>query len=114
MRSPLFLACISFLHSQVSKIDFKVFSKSSGKFGSGFFASLIFSGKTIFFAKSVVSKGSGKFSALRFGRSVVFSKIKVRLVKNCGACKIKSLKVWVLVFRRRGLLPPVLANKACT
>ena len=34
--------------SQVSEIGFKIFSKSFGKFGSGFFAKLIFSGKVIF------------------------------------------------------------------
>jgi hypothetical protein len=34
------------------------------------------------FAKSVFSKGFGKFLALRFGKSVVFSKAKIRLVKN--------------------------------
>jgi len=102
------------LQSQVSEIGFKIFSKSFGKFGSGFFTRLIFSGKFHFLAKSVFSKGFGKFSTLRFGKSIVFSKAKVGLVKNCGACKIKSVKGVVLVFRRRVLRSPVLANKACT
>jgi len=34
--------------SQVTKIGFKIFSKSFGKFSSGFFARFIFSGKVIF------------------------------------------------------------------
>jgi len=42
--------------SQVSKIGFKVFSKSFGKFGSGFFASLIFSGKTFFLQSQFSAK----------------------------------------------------------
>jgi len=86
---------------QVSEIGFKIFSKSFGKFGSVFFCQIHFFWQSKLFAKSVFSKGFSKFSALRFGKSVMFSKAKVRLVKNCGACKIKSVKGVVLVFRRR-------------
>jgi len=49
--------------------------------------------------------------ALRFGKLVVFSKAKVRLVKNCGVCKIKLVKGVVLVFRRRVLFLQFLPTK---
>ena len=55
-----------FLQSQVFKFGFKVFSKSFGKFGSGFLVRFVFSGKFVFFAKSVFSIGFGKSSALAF------------------------------------------------
>ena len=44
----VFYGLPSLWSSQVSEIGFKIFSKSFGKFGSGFFARLIFSGKAIF------------------------------------------------------------------
>jgi hypothetical protein len=102
--------------NQVSEIGFKIFGKSFGLFGSGFFAKFVFSGKVIFLQSLFLAKVSvvvelvlvpvetlpkHKFSVLRFGKSVVFSKAKVGLVKICGACKIKSVKGVVLVFRRR-------------
>jgi hypothetical protein len=67
-----------------------------------------------FSAKSVLCKVFGKSSALAFFQGSRNFQSKVGLVKNCRACKIKSLKVCVLVFKRRRLLAPVLANKACT
>ena len=97
--------------SQVSEIGFKIFSKSFGKFGSGFFARFIFFWQSKLLQSQFFSKGFGKFSALRFGQSVMFSKANVGLVKNYGACKIKSVKSVVLVFRRRVLFPQFLPTK---
>ena len=52
--------------SQVSEIGFKIFSKSFGKFGSGFFARFIFSGKVIFSKVSFSAKvsASSRFCVL--------------------------------------------------
>ena len=58
--------------------------------------------------------GFGKFSALAFCQFMVSFNGKVGLVKNCGACKIKSVKGVVLVFRQSVLLNPHTPNKACT
>ena len=55
------------------------------------------------FAKSVFSKAFGKSTALVFSQFNLNFQSKVGLVKNCRACKIKSVKGWVLVFRRRVL-----------
>ena len=52
------------------------FSKSFGKFGLGFFCQVRFFWQSKFFARSVFSEGFGKFSALRFGKSVSFSMAK--------------------------------------
>jgi len=51
-----------------------------------------------FFAKSVFRKGFGKFSALAFFQVSRNFQNKIRLVKNCGAGKIKSVKAgfWFL------------------
>jgi hypothetical protein len=49
-----------------------------------------------FFAKSVFSIGFGKSSALAFFQFKVGFVGKVGLVKNYGACKIKSVKGAVL------------------
>ena len=60
-----------FWQSQVSKIGFKVFIKSFGKFGSGFFAKFIFSGKVIFLQSQFSAKVSASPRLLRFGNSAV-------------------------------------------
>ena len=52
------------------------FSKSFGKFGLGFLARFIFSGKVNFSQSQSFSVGFRKFSALAFGMSVSFSKTK--------------------------------------
>ena len=62
--------------SQVSEIGFKIFSKSFGKFGSGFFARFIFSGKVNFSQSQFFSKGFSKFLVLRFGKRVLVSMTK--------------------------------------
>ncbi|MBE7436750.1 MAG: hypothetical protein HS100_22755 [Anaerolineales bacterium] len=67
--------------SQVSEIGYislaKVLASLVRAFSPGsFFRQFCFS------AKSVFSKGFSKFFTLRFGKSVMFSKIKVGLVKN--------------------------------
>jgi hypothetical protein len=53
----------SFRSSQVSKISFMVLSQCFGKFGSGFFAKLIFSGKGFGFQNHFFSKRFGKFGS---------------------------------------------------
>ena len=102
--------------AQVSIIGFKVFSQSFGKQAvsfykvrfsglcfflakSGFQNRLLFfsksfdkfSSKIHFFAKSVFSNGFDKFSALAFSQFNLNLQSKVGLVKNYGACKIKSV-----------------------
>ena len=71
---------------------FQGFSKSFGRFGSGFFARIIFSGKSVFWQSQFFSKGFGKSSALASFYFKVDFIGKVGLVKNCVACKIKSVK----------------------
>jgi len=71
---------------------FQGFSKSFGRFGSGFFARIIFSGKSVFWQSQFFSKGFGKSSALAFWSVSRIFQNKVGLVKNCVACKIKSVK----------------------
>jgi len=44
----VFYGLPSLWSSQVSEIGFKIFSKSFGKFGSGFLARFVFSGKFVF------------------------------------------------------------------
>ena len=88
------------------------FCKSFGKFGSGFFVKAIFL-TSFLFGKSVFSKGFGKFSAFAFFQFKVGFIGKVRLVKNYGACKIKSIKArfwfWAASLPKVGH-----TNKACT
>jgi len=48
----------SFWQSQVSEIGFKIFGKSFGKFGSGFFARLISFGKVNFSQSQFLAKVS--------------------------------------------------------
>ena len=104
-----FFGQVKFLKS-ASRFLAKVFVTSVQAFlsGSFFLAKKLFS-KFIFF-----SIGFSKSWALAFFQAVFVFNSKVGLVNNCRACKIKSLKGWVLVFRRCVLLAPVLANKACT
>jgi len=65
-----------FGQSQVCKIGFKVFCKCLGKFSSGFFARLIFSGKVIFPQSQFLAKVSASSRLWRFGKSVSVSKTK--------------------------------------
>ncbi len=76
------------------------------------FVRFIFSGKVIFFAKSVFSTGFSKFLALAFFQFKVKFVGKVGLVKYCGACKIRSKDV-VLV-KVASLPKPGHTNMACT
>jgi hypothetical protein len=83
----------NFRLSQVSEIGFKVFNQGFGKLASGFLSGSLFLakalvGKVIFSASVLV----GLVQAFWYFRSFGFS--KVRLVKNCRACKIKSIKAW--------------------
>ncbi len=109
-----FLACVLFRSNQVSEISFKVFSQSFCNISSGFFVRLIFFWQRNFLARSFFQHWFRQVLALAFFQVMFIFNSKVGLVKNCRACKIKSLKGWVLVFRRRLFLAPVLANKACT
>ena len=102
-----------FLQNQVCKIGFKIFSKSFGKFGSGFFSQVRFFWQGHFFVKLVFSKGFGKSSALAFCKFKVDSVGKVGLVKNYGACKIKSIKAR-FCFLAASLPKVGHTNKACT
>jgi hypothetical protein len=90
----------SFWQCQVSEIGYIFSTKVLASWVWAFSPGSFF-WQSKFFAKSVFCKGYDKFSVLRFGKSVVFSKIKDGLVKNCGACKIKSVKGVVLFFRQR-------------
>ncbi len=94
LAKSVFSGLRSFWQSQVSKTGFKVFSKSFGKFGFGFFVRFIFSGKVNFSQSQFFSLGFHKFSALAFWLVSFVFQNKVGLVKNCGACKIKSQKAW--------------------
>jgi len=96
LQSPFFLACISFIQSRVSKIGFKIFSEGFNKFVSGFFARFIFSSKVTFQQSQFLAKVSASSWLWRFGKSILISNSKVRLVKNYVACKIKSIKGVVL------------------
>jgi len=59
------------------------------------------------------SKRFGKFgSGVLYFRS--FSFCKVSIAKNFVACKIKSVKGWVLFFGQQVLLKPHTPNKACS
>ena len=79
-----------FWSSQVSKISFKVFSKSFGKFGSGF-CQAQFLRQSYYLAKSFFGKRFGKFGFSVFNvHSFGFSKVSI--AKNFITCKIKS--VW--------------------
>ena len=90
------------------------FSKSFAKFGFGFFVRFLFSGKVNFSQSQFFSVGFRKFSALAFWLVSCIFQNKVGLVKNDGACKIKSQKGVVLSFGKRVLHNPHLPNKACT
>ena len=68
LQSPFFLACVSFLQSQVFKIGFKVFRKSFGKFGLGFFARFAFSGKVNFSQSQFLAKVLASPRLWRFGK----------------------------------------------
>jgi len=81
----------NFRLSQVFEISFKVFNQGFGKLDSGFLSGSLFLakalvGKVIFSASVLV----GLAQAFWYFRSFGFS--KVRLAKNCHACKIKSIK----------------------
>jgi hypothetical protein len=77
------------------------------------FCQVHFLRQSIFLAKSVFSKGFGKFSALAFFQFKVGFIGKVRLVKNWRACKIKSIKAW-FCFYAASLAQVGHTNKACT
>jgi hypothetical protein len=109
----VFLACVLFGQVRFSK-SATFFQQKFWQVWFGLFRQVHFLWQSRFFVKSVFSKGFGKFSSLSFFQVALIFNGKVRLIKNYGACKIKSPKGWVLFFRRRVLLPPVLANKACT
>ena len=66
----------NFLQSQVSKIGIEVFHKSFGKFGSGFFAKLIFSGKFFVWQNQFLAKVLASSWLWCFGKSVLISKAK--------------------------------------
>ncbi len=68
-----------FWQSQVSKIGFKVFRKSFGKVGSGFFSKFIFSGKLNFLQSQFSAKVSASPRLLRFGNSAVLVLAKLGL-----------------------------------
>jgi len=79
--------------SQVFQIGFKVVNQGFGKLDSGFLSGSLFLtkalvGKVIFPASALV----GLAQAFWYFRCSGFS--KVRLAKNCHACKIKSIKAW--------------------
>jgi hypothetical protein len=107
------VACVLFGQVRFSK-SATFFQQKFWQVWFGLFRQVYFFWQSRFFVKSVFSKGFGKFSSLAFFQVVLIFNGKVRLVKKYGACKIKSPKGSVLFFRRRVLLPPVLANKACT
>jgi hypothetical protein len=115
-----FVASIHFRQSQVlaqppaDEIGYIFSAKVSTSLVQAFCQARFFFWQVSFLAKSVFSKGFGKSSALAFFQFCLGFNGKVGLVKNCRACKIKSLKDWILFFRRRVLLPSALANKACT
>ena len=83
----------NFRLSQVFEIGFKVFNQGFGKLALGFFARFISQAKVlvckVIFSASVLV---GLAQAFLYFRSFGFS--KVRLVKNCSACKIKSIRAW--------------------
>jgi hypothetical protein len=62
-------------------------------------------------AKSVFSKGFGKFSALAFFQFMLSFDGKVGLVKNYVACKIKSVKGVVLFLGGVSCFPQFLPTK---
>jgi len=76
LQSPFFHGLHFFLQSQVFKIGFKVFRKIFGKFGSGFFARFVFSGKANFSQSQFLAKVLASSRLLCFGKSVCFPKIK--------------------------------------
>jgi hypothetical protein len=84
--------------SQALKIGYIFSAKVSASLGQAFSSGLFFFFQSNLFAKSVFSKGFSKSSALAFLQFKVGFVGKVGLVKNCGACKIKSVKAgfWFL------------------
>ena len=106
----LFLAYVS-----LGKVRFL---KSATFFSAKVLASLVraFSPGLFFLAKSFFRKVSF-YDGLRQVLGSEFWQIsfvfngKVRLVKICGVCKIKSVKGVVLVFRRRVFYPQFLPTK---
>ncbi len=82
-----------FWSSQVFKSGYIFSSKSFGKFSSGFFVKFVCLGKVHFSQSQFLSIGFGKSSALAFFQFYLGFNGKVGLVKNDGACKIKSQKL---------------------
>jgi hypothetical protein len=70
---------------------------------SRLFCQVYFFWQSKLLAKSVFSKGFGKSWSLAFFQFSLSFNGKVGLVKNCVACKIKSMKGWVLFFWAAGL-----------
>ena len=93
MRSSFFMACLLFGQVRFLKSASRFLAKVSANLVRAFSPGSFFLAKQ-FLAKSVFSIGFSKSSALAFCKFKVDSVGKVGLVKNYGACKIKSQKAW--------------------